>query len=224
METVIRVLLLDDCSLTRAGVRAVLSVSPDIDIIGEAKDLDSAAKCVDESAPDVVVVNAQAEEVEPEELIDSLSRRCPGWPGRILMIVADGTEVNVPSAAVGTLMRRATPEEFVLALRMVAAGYSVFPSDRVGDRPVRVAEAKVVDSARVAEQLSHLTQRELVVLRLLAQGRTNAEISAELVVSESTVKSHVQHVLTKLGMRNRVGAAIYAHEAGILGPEQEAAP
>lgn len=215
-EKTIRVLLLDDCTITRTGVRTIINDYADIDIVGEVTDCEGAVQQINEIAPDVVVVNTLASSLDAELVIDRLSVECLHWPGRILVIVGDDLGVNASSGTVGTLMRRATAKELVLALRMVAAGYSLFPSsNRNHDKPGR-PPVELIDAALSTEQLELITPREYDVLRLLAQGCTNAEISARLVLSESTVKSHVQHLLTKLGMRNRVSAAIYAYEAGIV--------
>lgn len=220
-EDIIRVLLLDDCTITRTGVRAIINDYADIDILGDVPDCEGAVEQINEVAPDVVIVNALASSRDVELIIDRLSVECPHWPGRILVIVGGDSGVNASSGTVGTLMRRATAKELVLALRMVAAGYSLSPSSNCNhDRPA-LPPVKLIDATPSTEQLELLTQREHDVLRLLAQGCTNAEISARLVLSESTVKSHVQHLLTKLGMRNRVSAAIYAYETGIVQTERK---
>ena len=217
----IRVLLLDDCTITRTGVRAIINAYADIDVVREVPDCEGAVQQINEIAPDVVVVNALASSLDPELIIDRLSVECPYWPGRILVIAGDDLGGNAFSGTVSTLMRRATAKELVLALRMVAAGYSLFPSANDNyDKPTR-PPVELINGALITKQLESLTQREYDVIRLLAQGCTNAEISARLVLSESTVKSHVQHLLTKLGMRNRVSAAIYAYEAGIVQTERK---
>ncbi|MFI5783040.1 response regulator transcription factor [Nocardia sp. NPDC051570] len=220
-DETITVMLFDDCSITRAGVRAIIGNHADIDISDEVSDVATAVRQINDDAPDVVVVNAHSGALEPEQVVDHLRAECPHWPGRFLVIVTDGSAHSF-SGTVGTLMRQATPKEFVLALRMVAAGYSLSPSFG----PTRPAESAVglLDAALSSEQLESITRRESDVLRLLAQGRTNAEISKILVLSESTVKSHVQHLLTKLGMRNRVSAAIYAYESGIVHLDRRAIP
>ena len=218
-EETIGVLLLDDCTITRTGVRAIFNDYADIVILGEVPDCEGAIEQINVTAPDVLIINALASR-NVERVIDRLSVECPHWPGRILVIVGGDSGVNANSGTVGTLMRRATAKELVLALRMVAAGYSLSPSSNCNhDRPA-LPPVELIDATLSSEQLELLTQREHDVLRLLAQGCTNAEISTRLVLSESTVKSHVQHLLTKLGMRNRVSAAIYAYETGIVRTER----
>lgn len=230
-EETIRVLLLDDCTITRIGMRAIMNDYADIDIIADASDCEVAVQQINEIAPDVVVVNTLASSLDAKLVMDRLAVECPHWPGRILAIVGGDSGVNASTGTVGTLMRRATAKELVLALRMVATGYSLFPSSNYSSsnyspnkspRPsVELVDAALSTGPLSTGPLELLTQREYDVLRLLAQGCTNAEISARLVLSESTVKSHVQHLLTKLGMRNRVRAAIYAYEAGIVPTERK---
>ncbi|RJQ81527.1 DNA-binding response regulator [Pseudonocardiaceae bacterium YIM PH 21723] len=191
-------------------MRAILHAYDDIDVIGEAEDIPTAVAQIERDEPDVVVVNSLASQLNPHQMIDGLN-----WAGRILVIVDADTGFSAATGTVGALLKSATPKELVLALRMVAAGYSLFPSSRCNP-PKQQSKPTELIRASLGPELDSLTAREYEVLRLLAQGSTNAEISATLVLSESTVKSHVQNLLGKLGMRNRVSAAIYAYEAGIV--------
>ncbi|MFS0692105.1 LuxR C-terminal-related transcriptional regulator [Streptomyces nitrosporeus] len=235
----VRVLLVDARSITRAGIRAVLEQDETIAVAGEACDAAGAERETAGAGPDVLLADAQSPGLDVIGMVTALATRFgAGMPGVLLMTqhTDEAAHQALRAGAKGVVLNRATPRQLLAAVHMVAAGYAVHagpgPSghpDR-GDGPWPPAGCRPgAGPERARAEL--LTRREREVLRLLARGLSNAEISAELVLGESTVKSHVQHLLDKLRLRNRVHAVIYAHRTGLVpagcacpGPRQPAEP
>ncbi|UFR05808.1 response regulator transcription factor [Streptomyces sp. Go40/10] len=220
--TVIRVLILDASPITRSGLGAVLRCKSGIDVVAEACDHHEAVTLMAETKPHVVVHT-----VESPNGSSATLRQAKDWQGKVLALVSDSlcdsaTIGLIGKDADGTLLRSAQVDDLVAALHMLVAGYSLFPAPVAAAGPAerRLPSAPLSPSAlpRPASTSTpcQLTPREHDVLRLLGRGRTNAEISVQLTLSESTVKSHVQNLLAKLGLRNRVEAALYAVEAGLV--------
>ncbi|WP_187284928.1 LuxR C-terminal-related transcriptional regulator [Streptomyces sp. OR43] len=217
------VLLVGDRAITRAGVRAVLGRDRTIEVVGEAADGPDAERRASALGPQVVLVDAQSPGLDVVRLVAGLAAR-PGraMPGVLLMVqeTDDPARQALRAGARGAVLSRATPEQLLSAIHMVAAGYAVFeaswsvpPAPDADRGPAPSCGHGTADERARAELL---TRREREVLALLARGLSNAEMSAELVVGESTVKSHVQHVLDKLELRNRVHAVIYALRTGLV--------
>jgi DNA-binding NarL/FixJ family response regulator len=221
----IRILLVDDRAITRHGLTATLRNIPDLAVVGEAADIAGAVRQTGALGPDVILVDGMAERAEPTELMKALSRSL-GSPVPAVLILADAPEERFYRAqdegARGLLLKQSSTDHLCTAIRMVAAGYSLFlasafpPSATERNAPMTPANTP-------ADRLSELTPREFDVLQKVVQGYTNAEISRKLSLSEGTVKSHIQHMLTKLNLRNRVHAVIYAFEIG-LAPAAAPAP
>lgn len=206
------VLLFDNHWITKSALRDALAAADGLRICAEAGDFDEAAIVLSGvPAPDVVVFT---EANDPTIVLSRITDAAPEWPVKAVMIGGDGipSELSLRCASVGSLPWTASEQEFVSAVRLVAAGHSVISRHRGedGGRQQGRFEAARGEYA--------LTTRECDVLLLVAKGFTNAEISAGLGLGESTVKSHVQNVLNKLGARNRVSAAIYAYEVGLMRP------
>ena len=211
----IRVVIADDQPLMRAGFKTVLEATGTIEVVAEAGDGEEAIRVADACEPDVVLMDIRMPKLDGIEATRRMPRR------RVLILTTFGLDEYIVDAlragASGFLLKDAPTHEVVAAVRAVAAGDAVLaPSvtrqllDQIAHRlPAPVAS----DGA-----LSALSERELEVLRLLAGGRSNAEIAAALVVSEATVKSHVSNLLGKLGLRDRVQAVILAYETGLVGP------
>ncbi|HEY7593849.1 MAG TPA: response regulator transcription factor [Actinophytocola sp.] len=208
-------LLLDEHWITRAALRDALAEAADLEITAEATDCDEAISLLGSAgvSADVLVFTGAT---DPAHLCSRLAEALPQWPVRLLMIGGDGFPDSLgrryAPAGWGWLPQSAAEKHFIAAARLIAAGHCIAPGP---SNAVNGRIAAVVDS---------LTPREVDVLRLLAEGCTNAEISARLQLGESTVKSHVQNLLNKLGVRNRVSAAIHAYEIGLVhldrGPRQ----
>jgi DNA-binding NarL/FixJ family response regulator len=213
----IRILLVDDRAITRHGLSATLRNIPDLAVVGEAADIAGAVRQTGALGPDVILVDGMAERAEPTELMKALSRSL-GSSVPAVLILADAPEERFYRAqdegARGLLLKQSSTEHLCTAIRMVAAGYSLFLASAFPpSAPER--NAPMTRGAAPADRLSELTPRELDVLQKVVQGYTNAEISRKLSLSEGTVKSHIQHMLTKLNLRNRVHAVIYAFEIGL---------
>ncbi|MFF9815722.1 response regulator [Streptomyces sp. NPDC014006] len=217
----VRVLLVDDEPLVRAGLRAVLEAQPDIEVVGEAADGASVIPLVRQLRPDVVAMDVRMPLLDGIEATRAVLRTVAD-PPKILVVTTFENDEYVYGAlragADGFLLKRARPAEIVHAVRLVAEGESLlFPAS------VRRMAAEYGDSGgnRAARDLlerARLTEREGEVLRLMARGLSNAEIAARLVVGTETVKSHVSAVLAKLGARDRTQAVIVAYESGFVTP------
>jgi DNA-binding NarL/FixJ family response regulator len=201
------VLLLDGHWITRTAVRMAMAGAGDLEIMAEAENIDSALAHMSGGALPDILLTTDAH--DPAVVITRLTEALPQWPIRMLMIGGDGfpDAFDHRCAAAGWLAKSSTEMQFLAAIRLVAAGHFVVP--RLPDSVPAVVKPLYTNG-------SALTARERDVLCLLAEGYTNAEISTNLRLGESTVKSHVQNLLAKLGARNRVKAAIYAYEVGLV--------
>jgi DNA-binding NarL/FixJ family response regulator len=212
----IRVLLADDQTLVRGGFRMILRAEPDIDVVGEAADGAEAVDLAHELGPDVVLMDVRMPNVDGIEatrrIVDG-SERAP----RVLVLTTFDLDEYVYEAlragASGFLLKDAPEDQLVSGIRIVAGGASLFApavTRRLIERFTAAAPAAPPPA------LGELTPRELEVLRLVARGLSNAEIAAELVLSEHTAKTHVAHILDKLDLRDRVQAVVLAYESGIV--------
>jgi DNA-binding NarL/FixJ family response regulator len=216
---VIRVLLADDQRLVRSGFRMILRAEPGIEVVGEADDGDEAVTAARELRPDVVLMDVRMPNLDGIEA----TRRILATPDpvpRVLVLTTFDLDEYVFAAlragASGFLLKDAPEAQLLAAIRVVADGGSLFApavTRRLIDRFASLGEPAAPPAA-----VETLTTREVEVLRLLARGRSNAEIAAELVVSEHTVKTHVAHILSKLDLRDRIQAVILAYESGLVRP------
>jgi DNA-binding NarL/FixJ family response regulator len=211
----IRVLLADDQTLVRSGFRMILRAEADMEVIGEAADGAEAIALSHELDPDVVLMDVRMPNVDGIEatrrIIDG-SKRAP----RVLVLTTFDLDEYVFEAlragASGFLLKDAPEEQLVSGIRIVAGGASLFAPAVTRRLIERFAGA---EPPAPLPMLGELTPRELEVLRLVARGLSNAEIAAELVLSEHTAKTHVAHILDKLGLRDRVQAVVLAYESGL---------
>ncbi len=215
----IRILLVDDQAMVRAGLRMILEAESDILVIGEAEDGVRAITLVHNLKPDVVLMDIQMPVMNGLEATRRIVKETEG-ASRVLILTTferdDYIFEALRSGASGFILKNAPPEDLVTAVRVIAEGNGLLaPSitrriiSEFAKRPVRPP---------VKNEVEHLTEREIEVLKLIARGKTNAEIASELVVSEATVKTHVSNLLTKLGLRDRVQAVVYAYESGLIQP------
>jgi DNA-binding NarL/FixJ family response regulator len=214
----IRILICDDQALVRAGFRKLLESEAEIEVVGEAEDGRQAVELVRRRSPDLVLMDIRMPRLDGIEA----TRRIVAETGpavRVLMLTTFGNDQYVyeslRAGASAFLLKDAPPEELLAAVHIVARGDSLLAPSVTR----AVVEAFVRSSpARpdLAAQLESLTPRELEVLELLARGNANSEIASALTVSEATVKTHIGHVLTKLDVRDRVQAVIYAYESGLV--------
>ena len=217
----IRILIADDQSLVRTGFRMILDAEPDLDVVGEAVDGREAVDKAKAAKPDVILMDIRMPELDGIEATRRLLAQAGDHPVRVLMLTTFDLNEYVYEAlragASGFLLKDVPPEQLAAGIRIVAQGEALLaPSitKRLIQEFAEVAPAMPEPPAGLDE----LTARELEVFRLVARGLSNAEIAAELVVSETTVKTHVARLLMKLGLRDRVQAVVLAYESGIAIP------
>ena len=218
----IRVLLADDQPLVRTGFRMILESEPDITVVGEAGDGTGAVRQAGRLRPDVVVMDIQ---MPVQDGISATGQIAAAGHARVLILTTFHLDENVISAlrggASGFLLKDVDAGRLLEAIRVVHAGDAIVDPavtrrllDRFAHRLPAAAQVADLD-ATARERLAGMTERETEVLTLVARGLSNAEIAAELVVTETTVKTHVHHLLTKLGLRDRVQLVVLAYDAGL---------
>jgi len=218
----IRVLLVDDDALMRAGLEAIFSSDRAVDVVdvvGEAVDGRDALARVHELRPDVVLMDVRMPGLDGIGATREIVASVPDTRVVILTTFEDDEYIfgALTAGASGFLLKRTSPELLIDAIKAVAAGDSLLSPSvtrRVIDRMAALPSGEAVLDRRVEQ----LTAREREVLEQLARGLSNAEIAATLVIEESTVKTHVKRVLMKLGLRDRVQAVIFAYESGLTRP------
>jgi DNA-binding NarL/FixJ family response regulator len=214
----IKVLVVDDQQLVRAGFRVILSAEPDLVVVGEAGDGAEALRRSGEVQPDVVLMDIRMPNMDG---LEAARRIIAASPARVLILTTFDADEYVYGAlqagASGFMLKDAPPEQLLAAVRAAAAGNALI--DASVTRRFIAQFTKAVRPAPVTPlELDLLTGRELEVLRLLTQGLSNAEIAGTLIVEETTVKTHVSRILMKLGLRDRVQAVILAYETGFVHP------
>jgi DNA-binding NarL/FixJ family response regulator len=217
--TTVRVLLVDDDDLMRAGLTAVLSSDETIDVVGEAPDGRRAVERAIELRPDVVLMDVRMPGLDGIAATRELLAVSPDV--RIVVLTTfeqdDYIFGALSAGASGFLLKRTRPEELIAAIHTVAAGDSLLSPSVTRTVIQRVAGQPAPDATAEA-RLDELTARERDVLELIARGLSNGEIAATLVIEESTVKTHVRHILRKLRLRDRVQAVIFGYESGLIRP------
>ena len=221
-----RVVIADDQTLVRAGFRMIVEARPDLEVVGEAADGDAAVAVAVETGADVVLMDVRMPGVDGLEATRRLMARPEGERPRVLILTTFDLDEYVYEAlragAAGFLLKDTPPGQLVDAIRVVAAGDALLaPSvtrrliERFAGMPAPQGRSTPpADTSGIRD----LTARETEVLRLVARGMTNAEIAAHLIVSETTVKSHVARLLMKLGLHDRVQAVVLAYETGFVTP------
>jgi DNA-binding NarL/FixJ family response regulator len=219
----IGVLLVDDQQLVRTGFRMILADEEGIEVVGEAANGREAVEVADDLKPDVVVMDIRMPVMDGVESTRRLAARAGDAGPRILVLTTFDADENVVEAlragASGFLLKDVHPAEFVQAIRIVAAGEALLAPSvtrRLIDRFARLSTP--VDEARAAARLQDLTERERESLSLVAQGLSNREIAERLSLAEPTVKTHVSHLLMKLGLRDRAQLVVLAYEVGLVRP------
>ncbi|MGN6246589.1 MAG: response regulator [Motilibacteraceae bacterium] len=213
----IRVVVADDQPLVRGGLRMILEGETDVAVVGEAADGDAAVELVRSQIPDVVLLDVQMPGRDGLSAAEEIVRG--GGPTRVLMLTTFDLDEYVYRAlrlgAAGFLLKDMPGEDIVLAVRQAARGGDGLLAPAVTRRLIERFTATRPVQERPA-RLDDLTDRELEVLRLIGEGLSNAEIAARLFIGETTVKTHVARILMKLDLRDRVQAAIFAHEHGLM--------
>jgi DNA-binding NarL/FixJ family response regulator len=214
----IRVLIADDQALVRSGFRLIVETRPDLEVVGEAEDGEQAVRLTLELEPDVILMDVRMPGVDGIEATRRIV--AAGSAARILVLTTFDLDEYVYAAvragASGFLLKDVRPGDLVEAIRLVANGSALLGPGVTRRLLERFADQDA--SGDAAEAVARLTEREREILRLLASGLSNAELARQLVVSETTVKTHVSSVLRKLGVRDRVQAVIVAYDAGLVRP------
>jgi DNA-binding NarL/FixJ family response regulator len=217
----IRIVIADDQALVRSGFRLIVDARPDLEVVGEAEDGEQAVALVEELEPDVILLDIRMPNLDGVEATKRIVASGSGT--RILVLTTFDLDEYVYGAiragASGFLLKDVRPGELVDAIRVVASGNALLGPTAV-ERLLRRFSVPVDDRRLDTAAVGSLTDREAETLRLLANGLSNAEIAATLVVSETTVKTHVSNLLRKLGVRDRVQAVIAAYDAGVVRPKQ----
>jgi DNA-binding NarL/FixJ family response regulator len=215
-----RVLLVDDQPLLRTGFRMILSAESDLTVVGEAGDGASAVELARKLRPDVVLMDIRIPVMDGIQATRALAGPGVEEPIKVLILTTFGLDEYVVESlragASGFLLKDAPPEDLVEAIRIVAGGDALLAPSVTRRLLDRVASRLPPANENTIPALTELTDREMEVLKLLARGLSNAEIAAKLVVSETTVKTHVSRVLAKLDLRDRVQAVILAYETGLV--------
>jgi len=214
----IKVLVVDDQEMVRAGFSALLDAQPDLEVVGQAGDGAEAVELAADLRPDVILMDVRMPVMDGLAATRRILAAGPPNQPRIIMLTTfdldDYVYAALRAGASGFLLKHSTPDELAAAVRVVAAGDALLAPS--------VTRRLVEDFARVQPVVPitpvHLTPRETDVLRQVARGLSNRQIAVELVLAEQTVKSHVSNILTKLDLRDRAQAVVYAYEAGVVTP------
>ncbi len=211
----IRVVIADDQALVRAGFRLIVQSQPDLQVAGEASDGQEAIDLVKSERPDVVLMDIRMPRVDGIEA----TRQVAALTRVVILTTFELDEYVFDALAAGAsafLLKAAPPEDLIKAIRVVAAGEALL-APSVTKRLIEEFAKRPEPTPIKSKELETLTEREREVLREVARGLSNAEIAQRLHVSETTVKTHVAHMLDKLELRDRVQAVILAYEAGLVG-------
>ncbi|MCH7584110.1 MAG: response regulator transcription factor [Acidobacteria bacterium] len=214
----IRVAIVDDQALVRGGFAMVLGHQDDIEVVAEAGTGLEAIEAARTHRPDVILMDIRMPEMDGLEATARIVEEAD-WPVRVLILTTFDPDEYVykalRSGASGFVLKDIPPEELIAAVRTVAQGGALLAPSITRRLIGRFAERLAVDTA-MSDRLERLTDREREILAAVARGSSNAEIAEELFIGASTVKSHVSSILTKLGLRDRTQAVVFAYESGLI--------
>jgi DNA-binding NarL/FixJ family response regulator len=212
----VRVVLVDDHDLFRTGLRNLLEEQEGVQVLGEAADGAEAVQLVREAAPDVVVMDLNMPKMSGVEATKQITAESPLT--RVIVLTISDQDADVMDAIVagacGYLLKDATIENVVAGIRSAAIGASLI-SPTIASKVLQRVRSTTADTEMADAITAELSDRELQVLKLIANGKDNAQIAAELVISPKTVKNHISNILMKLQIHNRIQAAVYAVRSGL---------
>lgn len=220
----VRVLIVDDQPVVRAGVARILGPDDGFTVVAECDDGDEVVAAVTTHRPDLVLMDVRMRRVDGVTATRRLRDEVGDEPPVLVLTTFDDDDAlwgALDAGAAGFVLKDAAAEDLIAAARAVAGG-AAWLDPKVAPRVLEAFRSNVVPRQRAAVQVRQLTEREHDVLRLMARGATNAEIARRLIVSEATVKTHVGAIFTKLGVRDRAAAIVFAYDHGIVGPRPEA--
>lgn len=214
----IRVMICDDHALFRRGLMMVLETEEGVEVVGEAEDGEEAIRAAEELAPDVVLMDVRMPKVSGIEATRAIAEAIPS--ARILMLTVSDEEDDlydaIKAGAAGYLLKEISIEEVASAIRSVMSGQSLISPSMASKLLTEFTNLAKKADERHAVPTPRLTERELEVLKLVAQGMSNREIAGELYISENTVKNHVRNILEKLHLHSRMEAVVYAVREKLL--------
>jgi DNA-binding NarL/FixJ family response regulator len=218
---VIRVMIVDDQAMVRAGFRMILEAESDLAVVAEACDGLDALDTVGRAAPHVILMDVRMPRLDGIGATERILAAAGAEPPRVLVLTTfdldDYVYAALRAGASGFLLKDAPAEQLVDAVRVVARGDALLAPSVTRRLIEDIARRPRLDGT-AAHGIDELTERELDVLKLIAKGYSNAEVAAELYLGEATVKTHVGRLLTKLGLRDRVQAVVLAYESGLVTP------
>jgi DNA-binding NarL/FixJ family response regulator len=215
---VITVLLVDDQAIVREGLRSMLGLEPDISIIGEAANGEQAIKLARDLAPGVILLDVRMPGMDGLAALERIKAVAPR--SSVIMVTlyddADYLMRAVASGAAGYVLKDSTREELIRAVRITVEGGAVIAPSLLPQLLQRVSQMTAAPAVEACVLVEPLSDRELQVLRFVAEGKTNQEIADTLILSPTTIKTHVQNILHKLGVSDRTQAAVYAVRCGLI--------
>lgn len=216
----IRVAIVDDQALVRAGFSMILDAQEDIEVVGEAADGTEVLSLVRDARPDVVLMDVRMPRMDGIAALRALGREAPGV--RVLMLTTFDLDEYVYDAmkagAAGFMLKDVPREQLIAAVRTVAAGDALLAPSVTRRLIEEFVRRPAPREEGIPEALRDLTEREIDVMRHVARGLSNAEVAAALYLSEATVRTHLSHILRKLGLRDRVQVVVAAYESGLVRP------
>ena len=221
-DATIRVVLADDEAMMRAGIRAILATVPGFEVVGEAADGAEAVSLVAELAPDVALLDVQMPGTDGLAATEVITAEYPGTSVVILTTFSEDAYIAraLSGGASGFVLKSGDPHQLVSGVRAVVGG-GAYLSPEVARRVIDelgAGDGRLSRAASARERVAALTDRERDVLALLGEGCSNDEVARRLAIAPGTAKVHVRSILTRLDLRNRVQAAVLAHEAGLVDP------